>query len=258
MEDILQYYTYSELGHVGRLGNQLWQLASTFGLAMQNQAFARFPPEWRYRDVFSVPEAFFEKPPAGSSVHNCRGYLQRLANFEANAEDVRRLLDSSKFSRPAVESRYVLPDLSSCLAMHVRRGDYRQLSHLFHLTPMQYYQASLEKLKDAGVSWDHVLLFSDEVDVVASEMPFEVVPVRPAAGYTGFDFSEVVELYIMSQCKHHVIANSTFSWWGAWLSANPRVCYPDCWATEDLELYHRWREAIPASWLEVPSVFPDV
>ncbi len=86
---------------------------------------------------------------------------------------------------------------------------------------IDYYSKGIEKI-NTEVQNPYFFIFTDDPEWVASRnlsfnFPFTLVTHNKAKGNSG----AVEDLWLMSQCKHHVIANSTFNWWGAWLSNNP-------------------------------------
>ena len=125
------------------------------------------------------------------------------------------------------------------VSVHVRRGDYLDSSHggiYSGICTQDYYERAMrrvrEELEDAVF-----YVFSNDPDWARAHFDQKgcVVPEggTEAAGYE--------DLYLMSKCQHHIIANSSFSWWGAWLSENPKklVIAPDRWlnGTECRDIY---------------------
>lgn len=115
------------------------------------------------------------------------------------------------------------------VSLHVRRGDYvsNALANKFHgLCTPSYYQEAVKFIQGTGPV--ELFIFSDDIDWCKQHSRFDV-PVHYMQ--TGDAFSD---LYLMTQCKHHVIANSSFSWWGAWLnpSHDKIVVAPKNWFQE--------------------------
>ena len=111
------------------------------------------------------------------------------------------------------------------ISLHIRRTDsVNSISHL--LCPIEYYEIALSKFS----SDLPVLVFSDDIEWCKSQEFF-----KPSRFKIIEDFSiyrRFVDLYLMTQCSHHIIANSTFSWWGAWLSGSDNVISPSRWLLE--------------------------
>lgn len=135
---------------------------------------------------------------------------------------------------------------SEAVAVHFRRGDYvtNPLTHQYHgVCPLEYYQRAFRQLA-SQVPDPHFFIFSDDPqwvnEQVRWEVPFTVVATNPPE-------QSHEDLRLMSLCKHHIIANSTFSWWGAWLAIYPqkRVYAPRQWFYK-ANLYTR--DLIPESW----------
>lgn len=143
------------------------------------------------------------------------------------------------------EAAALATDLRSqaSVSVHVRRGDYAHdpKTRDYHgLLGTAYFTAAmqwmLERVPDA-----HFFVFSDEPqwarEHLRAEAPLTVLPVR-----TGPE-----DLLLMAQCRHHIIANSSFSWWGAWLnpSAAKLVVAPQRWFADDTI---GTNDLLPASW----------
>ncbi len=119
----------SHVGQLGRLGNQLWQIASTIGIAARTGEDVQFPP-WDYEPYFSVPSEFFVENPQGVEAHTLalslhpdeRPYLQDYSLF-ADVEDlVRSYFEPSERTREELYDEYPWfyePD--HMIALHVRR-----------------------------------------------------------------------------------------------------------------------------------------
>mgnify|MGYP002621800080 CR=1 FL=1 len=131
------------------------------------------------------------------------------------------------------------------VSLHVRRGDFTMPMHRkdFKILPIKYYQDCVNYLKQ-NFSDITLFIFSDDIDTVKSNFNFDV-PINFVEGCE----SDCEEMYLMSICKHNILANSTFSWWGAWLNQNPnkKVYAPTPWIRSGA-----WPDIIPASWIKIP------
>lgn len=146
------------------------------------------------------------------------GWFQSERYFLADAEKVRRWFEPL----PPVASK-IKEQISGwpaepreMVAIHVRRGDYCQIrdtisdSSYGWMLPLEYYRAALDRVPAEAP----LALFSDDPDWVS-----EAFKGRECWIARGND--PVVDLLLMARCRWSVIANSTFSWWAAWLNSNP-------------------------------------
>ena len=131
----------------------------------------------------------------------------------------------------------------------MRRGDYVSNTETtdFHgLCDVDYYQEAIRKIRK-GLPHSTFYIFSDDKDYVKEI--FNRLPNVVFIEHIPFDFEE---LLLMSYCKHNIIANSTFSWWGAWLNTNMHkiVIAPDLWFA-DKEMNLPIRYLIPKNWCKI-------
>src|SRR5215510_1873993 len=156
-----RYTTYEWLWRNGRLGNQLWQIASPAGIAAANGTEPRFPI-WEYQPYFRVPAEFFVQKLPTPRQDLGTDYLQELRHFAGIAERVRDWFQPSEKAEAVVRERLDELDLRGHLtAVHVRRGDY--LYHPDHFPALgdRYYARAM-----AEVRRDHpgttFVVFSDD------------------------------------------------------------------------------------------------
>jgi len=133
----------------------------------------------------------------------------------------------------------------NAVSVHFRRGDYGKTS--FHgMLTKSYYNDAIRVIKEK-VSNPYLFLFSDEPDWVLNnfhfDLPYEVV------AFNGNN-KNYWDIHLMRNCKHHVIANSSFSWWGAWLNnyAGKIVIAPKTWIAEKKRTMN---DFIPSEWLRI-------
>ena len=134
----------------------------------------------------------------------------------------------------------------AAVSVHVRRGDYvsNRAASAYHGTCEPAWYSEAKRRMDIAVNDATYFVFSDDVTWAQSSLP-EFVGCRfiePSQ-----DGRDECDLYLMSLCNHHIIANSSFSWWGAWLSggAHKRVVAPARWFAG---AKHDTRDLIPSSW----------
>ena len=121
---------------------------------------------------------------------------------------------------------------SNSVALHIRRGDYvsNADASAFHgICPPDYYHAAIKEI-GKRVQEPKYFVFSDDIEWAKADagMPGHAVYVSQK------DIADYEELFLMSKCKHAIIANSSFSWWGAWLNENPNkiVIAPKRWVAD--------------------------
>jgi hypothetical protein len=148
-------------------------------------------------------------------------YLEGYWQSERYFKDIEQLIrrEFRVKSRPEGKNLTLAKRISESesISLHIRRGNYvtDEKTNKFHGTcSFEYYYNCLELLK-RRISNPHVFLFSDDPEWVNDKikLPYQTTVVDHNDVHKDFE-----DLRLMSQCKYHIIANSTFSWWGAWLS----------------------------------------
>ena len=125
-------------------------------------------------------------------------------------------------------------------SIHVRRGDYIKLNHIYNVLDMDYYTTAMKCLRMIGV--DGYLVFSTDKEWCKENFK--------GSQFTFIDDDSIVELFLMSKCDHHIAGNSAFSWWGCWLGDNPekQVIAPKKWFTAKTP---NGKDIIPESWITI-------
>jgi len=177
------------------------------------------------------------------------GYWQSEKYFSDVADTIRREFTSR--DRLDAGTRELLDRMGTAesVSVHVRRGDYvshPRASRARSVCTPSYYQRCVAYIAER-LGHPHLFVFSDDPDWVAANLRFEypttlvsTVPARP----------DHTDLRLMSACRHHVIANSSFSWWGAWLNPyhDQLVLAPRRWMN-DARVDDR--DVVPARWIRV-------
>ena len=159
------------------------------------------------------------------------GYWQTEQHFAEFANIIRA--DLQVKTKPSVENEHLLSQIATTTAVsvHIRRGDYvasQKNQSVFASCSLDYYQRAAEHIIQQVSTPVHFYVFSDDPDWVQAEitLPSSMTLVRHNCGKTAYE-----DLRLMHHCDHHIIANSTFSWWGAWLNPAPEkiVVAPNQW-----------------------------
>jgi glycosyl transferase family 11 len=159
------------------------------------------------------------------------GYWISQRYFEDCAEQIRQ---DFRFRAPLDGRNRELAErirATTAVSVHVRRGDYvtHDATRAFHgVLPLDYYYAAIDRIRDV-VHDPQFFVFSDDPDWCRANL--EIGPTV----YVDHNRRQGCEdLRLMSLCRHHVIANSSFSWWGAWLNphADKIVIAPRRWVAD--------------------------
>lgn len=233
---------FNSLGNNGHLGNQMFQYAAIRGVAHKRGLDWCIPPKSYFGrnyplrsniyDCFELP--FVKNKHSGINIaaatiaerehcyddwiienikdgYNIEGYFQSPKYFNDIEHVIRRdFTFKSKviLSSPPVQENYC--------SLHVRRTDY--VGNSLHHTNLDrsYYEKALEILNP-----NKVIVFSDDTEWCKSHKLFSNFEIS--------ENNEYVDLYLMSNASQHIIANSSFSWWGAWLANSKDVVAPSKW-----------------------------
>lgn len=147
-------------------------------------------------------------------------------------------------------------DSVNSIAVHVRRGDYLKNTY-FKTLPTEYYLEAITKLK-AKIESPHFFFFSDDMNWVKSNFKnienAHFIENNNKKDTQWSTTGDIEDLMLIKTCKHQIIANSTYSWWGAWLNSNPNkiILYPEKWFNNQ-EAQHTFEtnKFIPSDWIKI-------
>jgi len=239
--------SFNSLGKQGRFGNQMFQYAALLGIARRKGYEFCIPPatsddRWSSHQLFNA----FDLPSLtcigwqrtdrhatessftydANLANNCPNHVDLFGHYQSekyfkDIEDVIRIeyrfkADVQKWCRSIIE-RIPKPIVS----LHVRRTDYINTGTHANCDDAYYNRALSIFPQDCKV-----IIFSDDIEWCKNESMF-----RGSRWIYSAQKSNILDMCLMSQCDHHIIANSSFSWWGAWLGANPdkTVVAPKRW-----------------------------
>lgn len=161
------------------------------------------------------------------NVNNC--YLDGYWLNEKYFKEMRKsILDSYSFKVDDRENISMLEKIQSSesVSIHVRRGDFLSISDFSNIATIDYYNEALGVMRDK-LKNPQFYIFSDDIEWVKENLNIDnCVFINFNRGENSYK-----DMFLMSKCKHNIIANSTFSWWGAWLNSNPEkiVIRPHKW-----------------------------
>ena len=240
---------FNNLGFLGSLGNQMFQYAALKGIAAHYgyeviipnhkqtiREKAGFDLKIEIHDpfvmgslgrlgvvqgvlevnerMFAYDEELVEMCPDNTSLS---GYFQTEKYFKHIKDDIKKDFTFHKeILNPCKE---MMEDVGEAISLHVRRTDYTTNPNHAALD-LSYYQKALN-LMPQGVP---VIIFSDDVEWCKKQEIFESD--RFMVSESG---NQHVDLCLMTMCKYHINANSSFSWWGSWLADSNRVVAPKKW-----------------------------
>ena len=239
------------LGKMGQLGNQMFQYAALKGIArnrgldftLPNHSEAiqdslgntlrieLFEPfniksnnyglletnEYVQEAHFHFDEDLYNNCPDNCSLF---GYFQSPKYFLNIREEI---IKDFKFKKQIIdECKSILKQFDNPIALHIRRGDFLINSANHHNLPMSYYENGLDCFDEDR----QVVIFSDDPQWCFEQKLFDNDRFLVSQSNSPYH-----DLYLMTQCSDFIIANSTYSWWGAWLCMNPfkEVIYPNRW-----------------------------
>lgn len=208
------------------------------------------------------------------------GYFQSYKYFEPQAPTIFKVikLTEQKENIQLVHSDELLtiPDLKNSISMHFRVGDYQKFTNIHPIMPYEYYENALSYIIDHPstklstvprtkpislrknkriIKIKQVLYFCQDDDLEQAEQIIDKLHIKfPDLAFVRCSpkYADWEQMLIMSMCKCNIIANSTFSWWGAYFNENKQkiICYPCKWfgvaATN-----HDTSDLFPNNWCKI-------
>ena len=147
-------------------------------------------------------------------------------------------MDFSFISKDYLAEKYEFINNVRTTSIHVRRGDY--VNHwLHHIDLRNYYNFCFKQFENV-----HYYICSDDIEWCKNNLLFDNI-----LFVEGLD--DIEDMWLMSLCKNNIIANSTFSWWGAWLNKNPdkKVISPNNWFGNHVNINQN--NIIPENWIKI-------
>ena len=261
---------FNQIGNLGRLGNQMFEYAAVRGIAARHGYDWCIPPfhkngienyslhncfkmqsvrennlnyldhfQYAQERFFHFDEELFTKCPDNVSLH---GFFQSEKYFKHISDEIRKdFTFHDEHLEPCKEMMQSLEGQEPIM-LHVRRGDpnlvdprgfkwaYVNCSDQHPVQPVEYYEKALSKFNDT----QPVIVFSDSPEWVKEQEFFasdRFLISEPVDKYPDGSYTPYADLCLMSLCSHAIIANSSMSWWGAWLIQNPnkKVIAPQMW-----------------------------
>lgn len=233
--------SFNNLGHMGRLGNQMFQYAALKGIASYRRYWYSIPEQNSLIEYFKISPTLPNKNTF-TQRESGFGFDQNLFNYCPDDIDLVGYFQTEKYFKHIEEQirqdftfhdriekvsshyrKFVFPN-TELISLHIRRTDYLSDSK-FHCLSLDYYYEALELLPNVPV-----IIFSDDPEwckKTFSDRRF-VISVSHNPG---------IDLCLMSLCDYHIIANSSFSWWGSWLSKSQKTIAPKKWFSGELSYW---------------------
>jgi len=176
------------------------------------------------------------------------GYFQTEKYFENIKNE---LLQSFRLTNELnLNNSSLLAKIKSenAVSIHVRRGDYDKSP--FELLDIQDYYRNAIELIQKNVESPFFYIFTN--DYAWAEENFEPINIKKSIVNINSESQSFLDMILMSNCKHNICANSSFSWWGAWLNVTPNkiVIVPLKWF-KNLELNESTYDLIPSNWIKM-------
>jgi hypothetical protein len=256
---------FNALGKLGRLGNQMFQFAAVKGIARNRGVQFCIPPsaqkdEWNDHQIF-IPFKLKNTSPlnvqyidvgrptiAEGTFHfnenlfntcsdwvTLQGFFQTEKYFKHIEDEIRGdFTFNDDILGPSLQT---FSNFENPISLHVRRTDYTTNPNHTALS-LEYYQKALSAFPTG-----QVLVFSDD-----PKWCFEQNIFKDDRFLISENTNQYVDMCLMTLCKRHIIANSSFSWWGAWLAKSEHVIAPKGWFEGSNNSHLDTKDLIPKEW----------
>ena len=191
---------------IGRLGNNMFQRSAVIGYARKYNVGYTFSQDMDY-PIYKEKCFEYTEIPYFNNV-KLSGYFQSEKYFNHCKEEIIDYF-TKDWNRTPINK----------ISIHVRRGDYCNIE-CHPVVTIEYLNEAIQIFKDKGYTDKDFLVFTDDKTWCRDNLPYEIA-----------EGNELEDLELMSRCEHHIISNSSFSYWGAYLGVNKSkvVIAPKLW-----------------------------
>jgi len=249
--------SYNNLGKNGRLGNQMFQYAATKGIA-KNRGFEYSIPDSLNLNVYQDHQLLEAFKLSGTNIYSpIQTYFFQEQHFHFDEDIFMNCLDHTDLNGYFQSYKYfdhireeLLEDFTfnntpeipqhEYVAVHVRRGDYVNQPGYHPVCDTEYYKKAMDSF-DKGIKF---LIFSDDIEWCKQQEIFQDC-------LFSNNQNNIDDLYLMSNATHNIIANSSFSWWAAYLNKNSGdVICPERWFGTNYSHYDM-SDLRPKKWIQL-------
>lgn len=276
---------------MGGLGNQLFQIFCGIAYSFENKVpfkinatkfdklspldnISKRPTYWSnflntlskftcQNHQFAIPTYIekihfkFIKIPLINQDFKLHGYYQSYKYFNSQYENICRLINLDNQKAQIYESnKSLFSGVKKPISLHFRIGDYIKCPTMHPILNNDYYLNCINYLKSQLFEFEenyYLLIFGepcdnkkilDNIEKIKKVSNIEIV-------ICDYAIPDYAQLLIMSLCNHNIIANSTFSWWGAYFNNNVNkiVCYPNIWNSSTNDV----KDLFPQDWINISS-----
>lgn len=265
--------TFAQLGKYGAIGNQLFQYSALYSIGKINNYQIKIPKTEEYFDegtnriqhyflncfdnisaeILNEEDLKYIKYKAhdanaisyNKNIFNIpdfttlEGYFQSYKYFNIFEKTLKKEFKFKQLIKDSAKKKYNLnyKDFSS---VHLRCGDYAHRQDHHPVMNKNYYEKAFNLINESNY-----LVFSDSIDYAKNIFnEFKHLNFIYIENNHAFE-----DLYIMSNCKNNILANSSFSWWGAWLNENNKIIAPKNWLGPAYNGKWNLNDLIPEQWI---------
>ena len=268
----------------GGLGNQLFQIFSVIAYSLENNIefriirnkmdkvspvdkkslrptyfhnflsnLSKFTCENVNLITYNEPSFTYNKFPNINKNTKVNGYFQSPKYFENNFKSIIELIELDK-QNAEIKEKYKEYLSNKVISLHFRIGDYIKKPDYHLILNNEYYINAIKNILEKDNTCDTVLYFNEEQDnYIVENMIKDIKKSYPQLNFIqcNFNIPDWEQLLLMSLCNHNIIANSTFSWWGAYFNLNPEkiVCYPNIWFGHTCN--NSTKDLFPENWIKI-------
>jgi hypothetical protein len=184
------------------------------------------------------------------------GYFQSHKYFQENYSTICKLIGIGKMKDALLQKLGLSHDFfKHTISMHFRLGDYKKIQEFHPLATYTFYEKSLDYIKTLYPNTIFTIMFFCE-DEDIEEVMIKINKLQNIFPEYNFirgekDLADWEQMLLMSCCHHNIIANSTFSWWGAYFNdwQDKTVCYPSVWFGECANI--DTKDLCPPEWMKI-------
>lgn len=196
--------------------------------------------------VLNIDKSYFEDNFIKTNALYHYGYWQSEKYFKSIKDEIKEIYTFRNINTVNLDLSKKINSENS-VSLHIRRGDYIGNTIYEGVCTDDYYSKAIEHI-NKNVNNAIFYVFSD--NIIEAKRLISKYNIKTIFVDINTNVNSYLDMFLMSCCKHNIIANSTFSWWGAWLNKNPNkiIIAPKKWINDDES---KFKDIVPNNWLKI-------